>query len=317
MSIDHVLFLITDPKSVYLEIIFKYFKSKKFNLNKKKITIVGDSIFIKKEAKKNNFRRTFNQVKDILDTKKNFINILDVKLNKKIKAPDFSDYISVGFEKCISIIKKNKKIALLNGLINKKKFLKKKYLGITEYLAKKTNTKNPVMLIYNNKISVSPITTHLPIKHISKNIKKFKIIKNIRSINSFYKNYLRITPKIAVLGLNPHCETTDKIGEEEKAIVPAIKKLKKDKISVRGPFSADTFFIKKNIDYYDVVIGMYHDQVLTPLKTLYNFNAINITIGLPFIRVSPDHGPNVSMYGKNKSDPSSIFCAMDFFNKIK
>ncbi len=317
MSIDHVLFLITDPKSVYLEIIFKYFKSKKFNLNKKKITIVGDSIFIKKEAKKNNFRRTFNQVKDILDTKKNFINILDVKLNKKIKAPDFSDYISVGFEKCISIIKKNKKIALLNGPINKKKFLKKKYLGITEYLAKKTNTKNPVMLIYNNKISVSPITTHLPIKHISKNIKKFKIIKNIRSINSFYKNYLRITPKIAVLGLNPHCETTDKIGEEEKAIVPAIKKLKKDKISVRGPFSADTFFIKKNIDYYDVVIGMYHDQVLTPLKTLYNFNAINITIGLPFIRVSPDHGPNVSMYGKNKSDPSSIFCAMDFFNKIK
>ena len=317
MSIDHVLFLITDPKSVYLEIIFKYFKSKKFNLNKKKITIVGDSIFIKKEAKKNNFRRTFNQVKDILDTKKNFINILDVKLNKKIKAPDFSDYISVGFEKCISIIKKNKKIALLNGPINKKKFLKKKYLGITEYLAKKTNTKNPVMLIYNNKISVSPITTHLPIKHISKNIKKFKIIKNIRSINSFYKNYLRITPKIAVLGLNPHCETTDKIGEEEKAIVPAIKKLKKDKISVRGPFSADTFFIKKNIDYYDVVIGMYHNQALTPLKTLYNFNAINITIGLPFIRVSPDHGPNVSMYGKNKSDPSSIFCAMDFFNKIK
>jgi len=81
----------------------------------------------------------------------------------------------------------------------------------------------------------------------------------------------------------------------------------------------DLIFIdadKENYKKYNLVIGMYHDQVLTPLKTLYNFNAINITIGLPFIRVSPDHGPNISMYGKNKSDPSSIFCAMDFFNKI-
>ena len=72
------------------------------------------------------------------------------------------------------------------------------------------------------------------------------------------------------------------------------------------------FFLKKNINKFDVVVGMYHDQVLTPLKTLFNFNAINITLGLPFIRVSPDHGPNVEMYGKNKSDPSSIFCAMKF-----
>ena len=87
-------------------------------------------------------------------------------------------------------------------------------------------------------------------------------------------------------------------------------------IFIKGPFSADSFFIKKNIDEYDVVIGMYHDQVLTPLKTLFKFDAINITIGLPFIRVSPDHGPNSKMYLKNKSDPSSIFCAMDFFNKI-
>ena len=86
-------------------------------------------------------------------------------------------------------------------------------------------------------------------------------------------------------------------------------------ISVKGPFSADSFFLKKNIEEYDVVIGMYHDQVLTPLKTLFNFDAINITIGLPFIRVSPDHGPNSDMYLKNKSDPSSIFCAMDFLNK--
>ena len=172
------------------------------------------------------------------------------------------------------------------------------------------------MLIYNKKISVSPITTHLPIKYVSKHLNKNKIINNVRSINNFYKKILKKKPRIAVLGLNPHCETASKISEEKKIIIPAIAKLKREMISVKGPFSADSFFIKKNIDEYDVVIGMYHDQVLTPLKTLFKFDAINITIGLPFIRVSPDHGPNSKMYLKNKSDPSSIFCAMDFFNKI-
>ena len=173
------------------------------------------------------------------------------------------------------------------------------------------------MLIYNKKISVSPLTTHLPIKRVAKNITKIKIIKNVKIINNFYLKNLNSKPKIAILGLNPHCETTDKISEEKKEIIPAINNLQRNGIFVNGPFSTDTFFIKKNLDKYDVVVGMYHDQVLTPLKTIFNFNAINITIGLPFIRVSPDHGPNSEMYGKNQSDPASIFCAMEFFNKIK
>ena len=76
------------------------------------------------------------------------------------------------------------------------------------------------------------------------------------------------------------------------------------------------FFLKKNINNFDVVIGMYHDQVLTPMKTLYNFNAVNITVGLPFLRLSPDHGPNNEMIGKNKSDPKSIISAIKFFKKF-
>ena len=107
------------------------------------------------------------------------------------------------------------------------------------------------------------------------------------------------------------------MSEEEKIIIPAINNLKNKKINIRGPFSADTFFLDKNIKKYNVVIGMYHDQVLTPIKTIFKFNAINITLGLPFIRVSPDHGPNFEMLGKNKSDPSSFFYAMRFFNEIK
>ncbi len=312
MSIDHIIIVAAEPKSIFLEILLKYFSSTHFKKNKKKISIIGNISLMKKEIKKNNHKIKINEILDVTKSKKNYINLIDIKIYKS----KTSNYITDCFEKSLSILKKNKNVSMFNGPVNKRTFLKKKYLGITEYLAKKTNSKNPVMLIYNKKLSVSPITTHLPIKYVSKNINKSKIIKKVKSINSFFVKNLKKKPKIAVLGLNPHCETTEKTGEEQKEIIPAIRKLRSYKLSVSGPFSADTFFIKKNINYYDVVVGMYHDQVLTPLKTLYNFNAINITIGLPFVRVSPDHGPNISMYGKNKSDPSSVFCAMDFFNKI-
>ena len=310
MSINKVLIVTAEPKSVFLEILFKYLKSK--NKLKKKIILVGNNKIIQKEAKNNNYKKEIMQISSVESAIKDKLNIINIEIKKK----NYKKYISDCFKKSISILKENKNIALINGPIVKKTFLNNKYLGITEYFAKKTNSNNPVMLIYNKKISVSPITTHLPIKYVSKHIDKIKIIKNIRSINNFYKNIFKLKPKIAVLGLNPHCETVSKISEEKEIIIPAIKKLKREMVYVKGPFSADSFFIKKNIDEYDVVIGMYHDQVLTPLKTLFNFDAINITIGLPFIRVSPDHGPNSEMYLKNKSDPSSIFCAMNFLNKI-
>tara|TARA_B000000557_G_scaffold147417_1_gene119706 strand:- start:3363 stop:4322 length:960 start_codon:yes stop_codon:yes gene_type:complete len=319
MNIENILITTTEPKSIFLEILFKYFKSKKFYENKKKIILIGNLSLIIKQAIKFKFKKKLNLISDVTEAKKKVINVINIKLNNtdKIFSRDFSKYISNSFDRSLAILKKNKKTVLVNGPINKKEYLKKKHLGITEYLAHRTKSKSSVMLIYNKKISVSPLTTHLPIRKVAGNVTKIKIIKNVKIINSFYIKYLNSKPKIAVLGLNPHCETTDKISEEKREIIPAIKNLKKKGIAINGPFSADTFFIKKNIDKFDVVIGMYHDQVLTPLKTIFNFNAINITIGLPFIRVSPDHGPNLEMYGKNQSDPASIFCAMEFFNKIK
>ena len=131
------------------------------------------------------------------------------------------------------------------------------------------------MLIYNQKISVSPITTHMPIKNVAKSLSKKKNCTNILKINKFYNELLKKTVKFAVLGLNPHCETIDKFSEEEKIITPSVRYLKNKGIKIDGPFSADTFFLNKNIKKYDVVVGMYHDQVLTPIKTLFNFDAIN------------------------------------------
>ena len=99
--------------------------------------------------------------------------------------------------------------------------------------------------------------------------------------------------------------------------MPAIKKLKKKNVNINGPFSADTLFLKKNIKKYNVVIGMYHDQVLTPIKTMFEFKAINVTLGLSFLRLTPDHGPNNTMLGKNKSSPISLNEIFKFLNQIR
>ena len=171
------------------------------------------------------------------------------------------------------------------------------------------------MLIYNKSLSVCPITTHLPLKFVTKNISKELIFKKTKLINDFYKKQFNIKPKIAILGLNPHCETIHNFNEDEKIIKPTIKLLIKKGFKISGPYSADTFFIKKNREKFNVVLGMYHDQVLTPIKTLFEYNAINITLGLPFIRISPDHGPNEKMLGKNLSSPLSLIQAINFLDK--
>ena len=319
MKIKYILIVLGEPYSTFSEIIGKYFH--RYTLKKKKIIIVGNTRLISSQLNKLNYKIKFNKIDNFLDAKDNVLNIINIDFKfKKIFSKvtnNSKDYIAKSFEKSLDIIKKNKDNSIfINGPISKKNFLNKKYLGITEYLSKKTKSKNEVMLIYNNKLSVSPITTHLPLKYVTKNISKKKIISNVLKIDKFYKNKLKKKVKFAVLGLNPHCETIDKLSEEDKIIIPAIKSLKNKKININGPFSADTFFLKKNINKYDVVVGMYHDQVLTPIKTIFNFNAINITIGLPFIRISPDHGPNSNMLGKNESDPASFFYAMKFIEKL-
>lgn len=321
MRINKIIIILGEPQSIFSEILFKYFNSKEFSKNKKKIILIGSITLLQKQMKRLKFNLNLKLINNINDAKNNEINILNINYNNQKNFSKISSnskkYISNCFEVGLGLIKNNKKTVLINGPVSKKHFLKKKYLGITEYISKKTKSKNQVMLIYNEKLSVSPLTTHLPLKHVAKNITKEKIINNVKQIKKFYVSLLNKKPKIAVLGLNPHCETIDEVSEEKKIIIPAINYLKKINLNIDGPFPADTFFLKKNINKYDVIVGMYHDQVLTPLKTLYNFNAINITIGLPFVRISPDHGPNNMMFGKNESDPSSIFCAMRFINKIR
>ena len=321
-----IIIVAGEPNSIFAEIFFKLFKSKFISKYKRPIVIIVSKKHLLKQMKKFNYNFKINNVdeksinKKILNNKK--INVIDVNFKFKKVFNKISNksknYIKKSFEISFKLMNKKLAFGLINGPISKKHFLENKYPGVTEYIARKANcSKKEVMLIYNEKLSVSPITTHIPIRKVNKNISIDKIVKNVLTINKFYKNKLKIIPKIAVTGLNPHCESSDFASEEKKIIIPAIKKLQRKKINIQGPYPADTIFIKKNSDKFDVVVGMYHDQILAPIKSLYGFQPINITLGLPYVRISPDHGPNNYMLGKNLSDPTSLKNSLNFFKKIK
>ena len=321
MSANPIIITTGDLKSVFFEIFFKSVKKK---IQSPIILICNLKNFLK-QAKKYNFKKKFNLISEKNLNKKlnyshkilNIINIdLDVHLSQKYLTNIEKFYIQKSFKVAFKLIKKGVSNKFINGPINKTKFLNKKNLGITEYISNKFKVKNTAMLIFNQNLSVSPLTTHTPIRIVSRKIKKIYIEKQINLINDFYAKLLKIKPKIAVTGLNPHCETILNFDEDKKEVLPAILKMKKKKINVNGPLSADTIFLKNNRKKYNVIIGMYHDQVLGPFKSLFEYNAINITIGLPFFRVSPDHGPNIEMIGKNKSNPQSLLNAINFLDKI-
>ena len=319
MNYSPILIVSGEPNSVFLELFFKVLKKDKI---KSPIILISSKKLLTLQMKKLEFKKKIKllQVSKLksykLDNKT--INLIDVKYNpgkafEKISKKS-NIFIKNSFDLAFQIIKKNNIHKFINGPISKKQFLKNKFLGITEYISEKFQANNTCMLIYNDTLSVCPITTHLPLKLVSKKINKKIISKNISLVNNFYEKKFNIKPRIAILGLNPHCESVHKYNEDEKIIKPTIQYLK-NRYNVSGPYPADTIFLKDNRKKFDVIIGMYHDQVLAPLKTLFEYDAINITLGLPFIRVSPDHGPNETMLGKNLSNPLSLSRAIKFLDK--
>ena len=318
MNYKPIIIVAGEPNSVFFEIFFKVIKKK----IKSPIILIASEKLIIKQASVLRKKISLNLINenDVIKKKNNLkkINLINVDF-KQTKAfekitPRSNEYISSCFQIALKLIKNNISNKFINGPISKKTFLKNKFNGITEFLAKKTNTKDFAMIIYNKKLSVCPLTTHLPIKYVSKRINKLELIKKVRLVDKFWKIKFNKKIKIGVTGLNPHCESIDSFNEDKSIIYPTIKKLKKLKYDIQGPLAADTIFLKNNRKKFDLIIGMYHDQVLTPIKTLFEYNAINITIGFPFIRVSPDHGPNESMLGKNKSNYLSLYNSIKFLD---
>ena len=307
-----------EPNSINSEIIVKAWK--KID-NKAKIFIIGNYLLIKQQMHEMNLQIPLAQVdkfEDIKEKKKlNILNIpLDFNSALKINEKNKKKYVL----NCLDLAHKlalNKKIkGFINAPIDKKIF-NNKYLGVTEYLASKNKVKNKeVMMIYNKKLSVVPLTTHLEIKNVTNKI-KFSLIKTkILILNKYYFQLFKKIPRIAILGLNPHNSENRASSIENKIITPAVSRLKKLNINIKGPFPADTAFVNQDKNIYDVIVGMYHDQVLTPFKTLYKYDAINITLGLNYLRISPDHGIAKDIIGLNKANPQSLISAINFFKKI-
>ena len=319
MKIKPIIIVSGEPNSIFSEILIKSLKKIK---KKKPIILFSSHKLLKLQMKKLNYKMNikiinYQKIKQYkLDNKSiNLVNI-DYNTNKAFEtiSKKSNKFITESFNLAFKLIKKEKIQSFINGPISKKSFLNNKYLGITEYISDYFNKKKTCMLIYNKNLSVCPVTTHLPLKLVAKEINNKNITQKVVLVNDFYKIKFGFKPKIAILGLNPHCESVHKYNEDDKIIKPTIKILKK-KFNVSGPYSADTIFLKNNRKNFDVIIGMYHDQVLAPYKALYEYDAINITLGLPFDRISPDHGPNERMMGMNISNPLSLIKAIQFLDK--
>ena len=221
--------------------------------------------------------------------------------------------LDVLFEASLGALEKRYS-AIITGPINKALINEYgfDFSGHTEFLADISNKKNVVMLLANKFLKVALATTHLPLKEVSKNITTEKL-ENILKIliNELKQKWKLKNPKICVLGLNPHAGENGFLGSEEiEVIKPVIDKLKKNKLNVDGPEPADTAFVPEKLDKYDAYLSMFHDQGLPVLKTLGFGNSVNITLGLPFIRVSVDHGTAYDIAKKFSANDASALEAI-------
>ncbi len=309
-----------DPNSINTEIIYKSWKRLP-NKIKKNIFLIGSFDLFNEQFKKLKYKINLIKVDSFKDSvPQNKLKVIDVKVNFKnpfkVLKKSSSKYILQSLNLAHILGLKKDVAGIINCPIDKNLISKRK-IGVTEFLASKSNVKKDreVMIIKNKNLMVSPLTTHLDIKFISKKISKNLILNKINVINDWYNKKFKRKPKIAVLGLNPHNGELKKDSEEKKIIIPAIKKLKQSGMFLEGPFSSDTIFIE---DYkkFDIIVGMYHDQVLSPFKSIFKFDAINLTVGLRYIRLSPDHGVAKDKILKKKSNPESLIKCFKYIQSL-
>ncbi len=275
-----IVITLGDPAGIGKEITFKALKDKSIK-NSARYILIGDDTDIKKGT----IQARAGKIA--------YANILQaVNILKEHKGPK----------------------ALVTAPINKASFKKAgiKYSGHTEILKVLTSSKNTVMSFWADDFRVALVTRHIPISKVSKSITKKEIVNTTLVFNEYVKKSVnKRKPVIAIAALNPHAGDDGVIGTEDKTIVlPAVKALLKKGVNVIGPIAADVLFYKLKQGLYDGVVCMYHDQALVPFKMLYFDKGVNASLGLPFIRTSPDHGTAFDIAGKAKADPTSMIEAI-------
>ncbi len=188
------------------------------------------------------------------------------------------------------------------------------FTGHTEYLADVAGVKKFAMMFYGPKLKVTLATIHVPIRKVNTLIKRGLVFEKIQLTHDFFKKFLRKTPRLAVCALNPHGRETG--TEDEAEIRPAVNKARKRGLKVSGPLSADQLFFDAYEGRFDAVISMYHDQGLAPFKMISFRDGVNVTLGLPFIRTSPDHGTAFDIAYKGQADPVSLRASLSLAEKL-
>ena len=322
-----ILYSPGEPSGIGPDIVIQLCKTEFWTDIKIPILCISDPKLLDKRAADLGKKITLQKISDIDELKANKRNVIQVmhisdckntKYGKlyKSNAQYVLDNLNFGIDEAL----KNKNLALVTGPISKENIISinNKFSGHTEFIQQKTNSKEVLMLLASDQLKVALTTTHIPLKNVSKKITKELIISKAITLNKGLKEKFKIkNPIIKMLGLNPHSGEGGKIGKEEvDIIIPAVKELRKKKINISYPISADTAFTKKNLKETDAFLGMYHDQVLPVIKALSFGNAINVTLGVPITRTSVDHGVALDIAGSGKADPSSLKEAIKAAKKI-
>jgi 4-hydroxythreonine-4-phosphate dehydrogenase len=318
---------IGDLNGIGLEIIIKTFKDSRMIEFCTPILFGSTKVasFHRKAIEIQDFSfNIISNIKDANSKKANLLNIWDEDIEIKFgEATTSSGRLSFESLKRASEALKNKEIdVLVTAPINKASIQDKvsSFIGHTEFLHGNFEGES-LMVMASEKMKIAFVTGHVPLNEVKKSITTENIVLKTTKLNtSLVKDFGIRMPKIAVLGLNPHAGEHGLLGEEEnKYIVPALKKLKEDGIMAFGPYPADSFFTNKNLENFDAVLSMYHDQGLTAFKTLSFDDGVNFTAGLNIIRTSPVHGTAYEIAGKGianeKSFREAVFMACEIHKK--
>ena len=306
-----------EPAGIGPDICLSLAKLKAADIQNTELYIIADPELITARAKQlgKDIQCNIHQLTDDLSSfyQANKINIIPLTLNSECQAgtlnPNNSIYVLKMLDLAHDLCLRKKVDAMVTGpvqksIINQAGF---SFTGHTEYLADKT-TSTPVMMLATRSLRVALATTHLPLKDVSKAISKKSLSETIVILDKFLKQQATIKdPAILICGLNPHAGEEGNLGDEEiNIITPVIEELKQNSINLIGPLPADTLFTQKYLESADAVLAMYHDQGLPVLKYSGFGKAVNITLGLPFVRTSVDHGTALDLAGTGNASASSL-----------
>ena len=238
-------------------------------------------------------------------------------------SPEGAKAAVVSLERAVKDIKDNLIDVLVTAPINKRGMNENgfNFTGHTEYLQNQFGAKEVMMFMVSDQLKVGVVTGHIPLREVPSRITTEAILAKLRIMKrTLQMDFGVIEPKIAVLGLNPHCGDGGLIGDEEQNIIlPAVQAAQKEGIQAFGPYSPDGFFGLGHYSRYDATLAMYHDQGLAPFKSISFADGVNFTAGLPVVRTSPDHGTGFDLAGRDEADPrsmmQSIYTAIDIFRR--